>query len=1006
MVSALKLTPQQLRTWQFDSAANPSPYLTQLEFVFEGGVELNDIRAAFTTLLEEAPQLRLCLQSHPGSSDQVIKTVLEVEPFLDAMLFDSKGDDSAVRARCVLPSYVADAGMVEPMAKALAAILAGEPQPETPPFGLVADWKHDLFTSDQAAIANAAWRERVAALAEIIALSSGALSTGASFQVASLKGHVNKDVWSYCRARDTDASDEEAGAVWLALWSQYVAARTKLKQLPVGVNLSGRTEPELEQVLGPLAVVAPVNVHAQAGQSLDEAVIEASMALFEAHAWQDSFAWDLYVPAEKSPEQTFAPFILDLGNKATGRTSWKGGHVSVHVGQSVLEPFVFRLRVGAGSIFLDYDAAQIDLQSAEWFLEGFCQFAEAAAATPSKAFTCFGKLGASETQWLLSKWQASPTIKAKPLLGLFGEQVRKTPDSVALSDTDGKTVSYAALDAWSDRVASVLQAHGCGPETFVAACLQPSSARAAVALGILKCGAVWVPLDPADPVKRLQKLLQTCEPAALVSDVADVQQALSGLENCALVSPYVETDASSYRVTASHPEALAYAVFTSGSTGEPKCVAVSIAALDHQISWAINALGMNNNIRFLARTAPGFDAAIWELLAPLCSGGTLIFPSVEARDDIGQLANDIKRSEANTIQLVPSLLRVMLKSAPDCLDQLSTVFCGGEVLPAHLAQEAMARGVQLINLFGPAECCVQVSAQKLEREALPDAQRACSVGHVMEGVGVRLLDPATGVPVSVGLSGVMDLAGVCLARGYVGAPAATAESFLPHEGEKSFGQRLYRTGDIAILDTQGCLEIIGRDDAQVKIRGVRVEPAEVAAVLRATPGVQDAEVVLDRNDPLAPVLIAIVALSGEQDDKALSNIRKFLAERLPNALVPARFVPVPDIPKLSNGKVDRQALRKLAGRLPHLDPETRTEEVLAQVWQSVLQLDKVGRHDNFFDLGGHSILMLRMLGKLRASFGVEVPLSLIQECSNLEVLAAEIDLLVATHAEAQGVCHD
>ncbi len=546
---------------------------------------------------------------------------------------------------------------------------------------------------------------------------------------------------------------------------------------------------------------------------------------------------------------------------------------------------------------------------------------------------------------------------------LFERQADLEPRGPAVAGD--RVLDYGELDAEANRLAWLLREHGAGPERAVAVCLPRSADLVVALLAVLKAGGCYVPLDPANPPARLTAQLGDVQPVAVVTD-RELAPRFRGH-----VTVHVG-DAAGYPSHRPEPAAtpgnLVYAIHTSGTTGTPKAVMNEHAGLVNRIRWMQAEYGLAAGERVLHKTPIGFDVAGWELFWPLSAGATVVLARPDGHRDAAYLAALIRDSGVSTCHFVPSMLRAFVEepSVAGCAGTLRRVVCSGEELsPSTVTRlRELVPDVAVHNLYGPTEAAIDVTAVEITpghtvRPRLP-------IGHPITGARLYVLDPR-GAPVPVGVPGELFIGGVQVARGYLGRPALTAERFVPDPFEA--GGRLYRTGDRARWTTGGALEFLGRLDQQVKIRGVRVEPAEVEAALAGHPGITAAVVDARPGPDGAPRLVAYL-VGADAPDAAL---RSFLGELLPPAAVPSAFVRLPALPTGRTGKLDRSALPEpTVVQAAGTAPRDHVERVLADIWAEVLDVPSVSVTSGFFELGGHSLLATRIVARVRREFGVEL----------------------------------
>ena len=557
------------------------------------------------------------------------------------------------------------------------------------------------------------------------------------------------------------------------------------------------------------------------------------------------------------------------------------------------------------------------------------------------------------------------------LHGLFLAQAERAPDALAIVSHDGERVTYGGLAERSGRLARQLRELGVGPEVRVGVSLRRSPRQIEAILAVLQAGGAYVPLDPDDPPERREWIAADCG-AALILDESMV------VEREGAPSPAERGRAGE--------GALAYILYTSGTTGRPKGAMTAHRAAVNHILWAQSFFPLTPDDGGLVKAPLGFDASVREIFWPLSVGARLVVTKPGGERDPDHLIEMIQREEAAVVSLVPSLLAAVLdrETAPT---RLKRVTAGGEVLSFELAERFRERlpGTSLSNHYGPTETAVNATAWEVR-----PGDRSIPIGRPLANVRIDVLDP-WGEPVPIGAAGEVCVGGTGVGRGYVGRPDLTAERFVPDPNVP--GARRYRTGDLARWRSDGALEFLGRVDLQVKLRGIRVEPEEVESALAACPGVKQAAV-LARDGALVAYVLPEV-----QDPGLPSALRSALSERLPAFLIPSLIVLVDSFPRMPSGKVDRRALARLEVKVPveaFEAPRTPVEEQVAEIWSEVLKRPRVGIHDDFFALGGHSILALQVATRLREAFGVEVPLRQIFEASTLADLAREVELALRT----------
>ncbi len=604
------------------------------------------------------------------------------------------------------------------------------------------------------------------------------------------------------------------------------------------------------------------------------------------------------------------------------------------------------------------------------------------AADPGVRLSALDLLDAAERVQVVTELNRTdaPVVADPRIHALFQAQAARTPDAVALVGRDG-SLTYGEVDARANRLANHLVGLSVGPEVRVALCMEPGVEPIIALLAVLKAGGVYVPLDPASPPERMARMMEDAGVAVLLTEdgVRERVPIPAGL-------PVVSVDGDRAVIEAASaedpgvrgtPDDLAYVIFTSGSTGVPKGVAVEHRGVCNLVPSLIQLSGLGPDSRALLLAPLHFDASVAEIFSALCAGAALY---VAEGDDLlpgDDMIQRLRGARITHTKFTPSALAA-LPSAE--LPELATLVVGGEACTADLV-DRWGHHRRFINVYGPTEVTVRVTAFLCEPGA-----GAPPIGAPLPNVRLYVLD-ATGRPAPMGVPGELYAGGIQLARGYLGRPDLTAEKFVPDAFGGVPGARLYRTGDRARWRADGTLQYLGRADAQVKIRGYRIEPGEVEAVLRRHPAVAECAVIAREDVPGDRRLVAYVA--GEVDADAL---RAHLRQSVPEYMVPSAFVPIDRIPLTPNGKLDRRALPAPAyAATVHVLPRTPAEEVLAAVWAEVLNVERVGVTDTFFDLGGHSLMAMRVVSRVREVFGVELPLRALFEGPTVQAMALRVE---------------
>ncbi|HEU4881108.1 MAG TPA: amino acid adenylation domain-containing protein, partial [Longimicrobium sp.] len=776
-------------------------------------------------------------------------------------------------------------------------------------------------------------------------------------------------------------------AAFQVLLSKYSGS----EDIVVGSPIAGRTRKEVAGLIGFFVntLVLRTDVSGDPGfRELLGRVREVALGAYE----HQEVPFERLV-AELSPERSLSHSPLFQVSFTLENAQDTGGRLAGLSGQGVgteLEVAKFDLSLsltesdrGLGG-WLSYSTDLFERGTILRMLGHLERVLEQVAADADVRLSRLELLGEAERALVLEAWNRTEAeVPADRCVHeLFEAQAARTPEAVALVFED-ETLSYAELNARANRLAHHLRGLGVGPDARVAICVERGPEMVAGLLAILKAGGAYVPLDPAYPADRLRYMLEDSAPAALVT-----QSSLSGtfagldvpaVELDALAPAWAELPETNPGVPV-RPGDLAYVIYTSGSTGRPKGVMVEHRSLVNHTAWQAEAFGIGAGDTVLQRTSISFDASVWELWTPLATGARMLLLSSDAAKDPGAIGRVMGEGGVTVAQLVPTLLQAVLGARPGARLPCRILFCGGEPLPAALVEEARAAGAgEVVNLYGPTEATIDSTSHV----CVPDG-RAPAIGRPVANARVYVLD-ARGEPTPVGVAGELYVGGAGVARGYLNRAGLTAERFVADPFATEPGVRMYRTGDLGRWRADGTLEFLGRTDFQVKIRGFRIELGEIEAALREHEGVRECAV-LAREDAVVAYVVG-----GVETDALRAHVRR----SLPEFMVPSAFVFLAALPLTPNGKLDRKALPapEYADADRYVAPRNPVEEVLAGIWAEVLRLERVGVTESFFDLGGHSLLVPRVVSRVRQVFGVEMPLRALFEGPTVAELAVRVEAL-------------
>jgi amino acid adenylation domain-containing protein len=658
--------------------------------------------------------------------------------------------------------------------------------------------------------------------------------------------------------------------------------------------------------------------------------------------------------------------------------------------------FDFREQDGQLTAMLGYTTDLFTADTARGMAEALTTLLAGIAGRPGQQLADLPILE-SEKAARLTENTAGAGPAPQTVTEMFAAQVALAPGGAAVACGE-QVLSYAELDARAGRVAQLLVGRGVGPEDIVAVAVPRSAEMIVALLAVLKAGAAYLPLDLGQPDQRLEFMIEDSRPVLALTTRAAASRLTPWLPTVVLDGDPATGDEAGATAgrgrVASRPGQLAYVIYTSGSTGRPKAVLVSHVGVRQMVSAQARQLATGPGTRVLQFASLGFDAAFWEIGMSLLSGGTLVMPATQEPPTGEDLARLIADHRITHLTLPPTVLATLPPAAASTVTALTVA---GEACPPGLVRD-WAGGRRMVNAYGPTECTVCATmSDPLDADA--GARGSVPIGRALAGAGVYLLDPRLR-PVPVGVPGDLYISGNGLARGYLGRPGGTAERFVA-DPYGAPGTRMYRSGDVARWRPGGVLEFLGRADSQVKLRGFRIELGEVEAVLSDHPDVASAAADI-RRSPSGGDQLAVYLTARGAAELTVARLRDYARQRLPEHMVPAVFTVLRELPLTSSGKVDRRALPDpVAGTgedAGYIAPRTEAERILAETWSDLLGVERVGMNDNFFDLGGDSILGLEVVARARDKGLRVIPPHLLTRQTVAE-LAAEATLADPKAAE-------
>jgi len=792
----------------------------------------------------------------------------------------------------------------------------------------------------------------------------------------------------------------------LAAFQTLLFRHSGNRQIRVGVPNANRNRVEIERSVGFFVNTQVLTADVAAELGFDTLLAEVKDAALGAQAHQD-LPFEQLVDA-LNPQRSLSHnplFQVMFNHQAAERRPLRplpGLSLLPFAGETHSSQFDLTLDVGESedgsvSCVLGYATALFDAWRIEQLGQHFVRILEQAIEHPERTLGAFELVSSADRARLLEHGRGP--VRAMPhergYVDALLERARRSPERL-VARCAGQRLTYAELDERSAQIAAGLRARGVPLEGRVGVLVERGLELLVFAVGVLRAGAVYVPLDPTHPPERLVRTLARartpvvlCSPAT--AELIGATGTPSGVEPWAPLAERSAPTREAASAAYAGPRSVAYVIHTSGSTGEPKGAMVEHAGMLNNVLGKVTDLGLTEADIVAQTASAAFDISVWQLLtAPLCGALLEIVPDSIAQDPIA-LARHVQQTGISVLESVPSLIEALLSEQVE-LSSLRWMITTGEAMSPELARRWRERypGVGLLNAYGPAECADDVALCRIE--ATSEERLYLSIGRATDNNRLYVLDADLGL-VPFGGTGELCIAGVGPGRGYMDAPAHTARAFVPNPYAESPGERLYRTGDLVRFEPDGSLAFVGRSDHQVKIRGYRVELGEIEARLRELPGVKDG-VVVAKLGPQGKQLVAYVVAQAEGAARP-AELKEQLSRLLPRYMVPAHIVVLERWPLNANGKLDRKALPDPergadAAREAYVPPITPVEQVVAEVWGEVLSLPRVGRHDDFFDLGGHSLLGVQMVSRLRRRTGRDVPVRILFEASELAQFAARV----------------
>ncbi len=817
-----------------------------------------------------------------------------------------------------------------------------------------------------------------------------------------------------------DLSKEQNATLFTTLLSGFEVLLHRYcsqEDLVVGVPLAGRNQQELHSMVG--YFVNPVAVRSDATEdpTFNEFVAKNSEtvvgALENQHFPLAKLVDKLRVPRDPSRSPVFqVSFSMEKipgldGEDAAVFMLGQGGH-KIHIGDITVETVDLTLRQAQFEITLvveeaggvlygcwQYNADLFDESTIQYLNSLYAQVLRQVAHDPELKISEINLLSNVEQTKILEDWNSTKEEYPSDQLlhDLVTDQVALTPDKIAVR-SGGDTMTFNQIDRKADGLAQTLSKLGIKPDMPVALLSERTCDMVVGTLGILKSGGCYVPMDPEFPSYRLEQMLSNAKPTVVVTQRSLNDRIPEGDWKTVYLEDINPTDEGP-TVKGLKPESLAYIIYTSGSTGVPKGVEISHRAAVNFLSSMRNKPGLTEKDALLAVTTLSFDISLLEIYLPLLCGAEAVIASRDEVKDGRHLGHMLEEFDITVMQATPATWQMLIDGGWSGKDDLK-VLSGGEPLPRSLANELASRSKEVWNLYGPTETTVWSTLEKVQ-----PGTESILVGRPIANTTIYVLD-SNRRPVPAGFVGDLYIGGDGLARGYHGQPQLTAERFITLELPNGKKERVYDTGDLARWTSDGKLECLGRSDHQVKLRGVRMELDDIEAQLVAHSGVRQAVVVKREDLPGGPNLVAYIIADGEKEG-LVKALREHLRDRLPESMRPAFYSVLDEFPMTPNRKIDRKRLPapsidRSGMETEYVAPKTANEILLAGIFCQAFETDKIGVQDNFFEMGGDSLLAVRILAQASEAFNRNIPVEAFLRYPSIEQLGR---YLSSTEAEEE-----
>ena len=1040
VIEGFRLSPQQKRLWLLQQD-NPV-YRVQGAILLEGNLKSEALQAALQQVINRHEILRTAFL-RPQSITTPIQVIKASSPLLcnqidlsaweaqqqlsqiDYLLQQEKfmpfDLETGVNLRCSLlklstqkyilivtmPSICADSWTLNNLVQEISYFydysVNEEIDEEVVQYIQFSEWQNQLLEDEQAVSGQEYWQNLNLSLVDTLKLPFELKSSQAAnkfnfhtveFQIPP---HLVDKIEVIAQQYDTDIS-----VFFLACWQVILWRFINQADIVIGVGCDGRKYEELQTSYGLFAKYLPLHCQLQKNYHFSEFLQILGSNLKNIYKWEEYFTWEKYAELSSSEvDSCWLPFNFEFQQQSA---TYSAGEVSfsIYKDYTCIEPFKLKfecVRTESVVAKLHYDSNRFCAEDIQRLARHLQTLIESAIACPSATINQLEILSVSDRQQLLVFNNTQVDIpQNKCIHQLFEEQVQSTPDDIAVVYEE-QQLTYIQLNQRANQLAHYLQTLGVKPEVLVGIAVERSLDMIVGILGILKAGGAYLPIDPALPKEAINFRLQNAQVSLLITQthLGDMQDLNFKCVYLDVVPNESATNLDSGVTNAN----LVYTIYTSGSTGNPKGVSIEHSSLVNYVNAILARIELPSAAHFATVSTLAADLGNTVIFPSLCTGGCLHIISSERATNPEALAAYCRNHPIDCLKIVPSHLEALLTASdPKAILPRQRLILGGEAVSWELIEKIhkIAPNCVIFNHYGPTEATIGVTTFKIPNPTTSQErpQGTVPLGYPLANTQIYLLDEDL-QPVPMYVPGEVYIGGHGVARNYLHQPKLTAQKFIPNPFSSQAGARLYQTGDLARCLSDGSIQFLGRIDNQVKIRGFRIEPGEIEAVLCQHPKVQQAVVIAREDEPGNKCLVAYIVAKEAiaSHSQFITQLRDFLRNKLPEYMIPAALVLLKALPLTPNGKVNRYELPAPIDNNSELEtaflaPRNHLELQIAQIWEDILNIKPIGVTNNFFDLGGHSLLSVRLIARLQQQFQQDIPLSSLFQAGTIEHLAGII----------------